>query len=135
MSLAPLIAAPLLVQLHVALGLGALVVGTTRIAWPHPERLDRTLGWSFLVLLGATALSAVLLARPAGSPNLFGVTVGHAFIVVTVVGMAAVVLAARQRKRMRWRNLVTALFAGVLVMAGLFEVTPGRLLHTVLAGG
>lgn len=135
MSLAPLIAAPLLVQLHVMLGLAALAVGAARIAWPHPERLDRTLGWSFLALLAATALSAVLLARPEGSPSLFGVTVGHVFIAVTAVGVAAVVLAARQRKRMRWRNLVTALFAGVLVMAGLFEVTPGRLLHTVLAGG
>jgi uncharacterized membrane protein len=134
-SLSPLLAAPLLVQLHVTLALAALVAGAARVAWPHGERMDRMLGWGFLALLAATAVSAVLLARPAGSPHLFGITVGHLFIAMSGLGLAAAWLTARRRDRMRWRNLVTALFAGVLVMAGLFEVTPGRLLHTVLAGG
>lgn len=134
-TLAPLLAAPLLVQLHVGLGLAALVVGTVRVAWPHPERRDRRLGWTFLALLAATAVTAVLLARPPGTPNLFGLTLGHLFVVGAAIGMGATVLAARKADRLRWRNIVTALFAGVLVMAGLFEVTPGRLLNTVLASG
>ena len=135
MSLGPLLAAPLLVQLHVTLGLAALVTGAARVAWPHRERTDRVLGWSFLALLAATALSAVLLARPAGSPHLLGITVGHLFIAVSGLGLAAAWMTARRRDRTRWRNIVTALFAGVMVMAALFELTPGRLLNTVLAGG
>jgi len=134
-TLAPLLAAPLLVQLHVGLGLAALILGAARIAWPHPERRDRAFGWTFLALLAATTVTAILLARPPGAPNLFGLTLGHLFIFGAAIGIAAAVLAARNAERLRWRNIVTALFAGVLVMAGLFELTPGRLLNTVLAGG
>ena len=135
MSLSPLFEAPLLVQAHVALGLVALTLGAARLAWPHAERAERLLGWSFLAALTATAGSAVLLASPPGAPNLYGVTVGHLFIFATGAGAAAAIRAARRRDRLGWRNIVTALFAGVLVMAGLFELTPGRLLNTVLAGG
>lgn len=135
MSLAPLIGAPLLVQLHVALGLSALLVGGGRIAFPHPERRDRLLGWWFVALLALTAFSALLLSRPPGTPHLFGVTVGHVFVLASAVGVYAAWRFARSPNRLRWRNIVTGLFAGVLLMAGLFELTPGRLLNTVLAGG
>ena len=135
MSLSPLLEAPLLVQAHVAFGLVALALGALRIAWPFGEGVDRTLGWSFLAALLVTAGTAVLLARPSGTPDVLGFTVGHLFIFATVAGMVAAVWAARRRDRLGWRNIVTALFAGVLVMAGLFEVMPGRLLNTVLAGG
>ena len=131
----PLLEAPLLVQAHVAMGVAALLVGGARVGWPHGERVDRALGWSFLGLLIATAATAALLTRPSDTPNLFGVTLGHLFILATALGAAAAVWAARRHERLRWRNIVTALFAGVLVMAGLFELTPGRLLNTVLAGG
>jgi uncharacterized membrane protein len=135
LSLAPLLTAPLLVQAHVALGLLALLVGAVRVAFPHQESADRALGWSFLALLGGTAASAVLLARPAQTPSLFGVTLGHAFVVATLLGLLAAVATSGSKHRLRWRNIVTALFAGVLVMAGLFEVTPGRVMNLVLAGG
>ena len=131
----PLLEAPLLVQAHVALGLAALLMGGARVGWPHGERVDRLLGWSFLGLLIATAATAAQLTPPADTPNVLGVTLGHLFILATALGAGAAVWAARRHDRLRWRNIVTALFAGVLVMAGLFELTPGRLLNTVLAGG
>ena len=135
MSLSPLLQAPLLVQAHVAFGLVALALGALRVAWPHAERTDRVLGWSFLGALLATAGTAALLSRPPGTPDMFGLTVGHLFILATGAGVIAALWAARRRDRLGWRNILTALFAGVLVMAGLFELTPGRLLNTVLAGG
>ena len=135
MSLSPLLQAPLLVQAHVALGLVALALGALRVAWPFVERTDRALGWSFLAALLATAGTAVLLARPSGTPDVMGFTIGHLFIFATGAGVIAALWAARRRDRLGWRNIVTALFAGVLVMAGLFEVMPGRLMNTVLAGG
>ena len=134
MSLAPLLTAPLLVQAHVGLGLAALLLGAARVALPLPERVDRALGWTFLALLAGTAATAVLLARPAGTPDVFGLTLGHAFVVATLIGSLAAVAAARRADRLGWRNIVTALFAGVLLMAGLFELAPGRLLNSVLAG-
>jgi uncharacterized membrane protein len=134
-SLSPLLQASPLVQAHVAFGLVALALGVLRVAWPHAERADRALGWSFLAALLATAGTAVLLARPSGTPDVLGFTVGHLFIFATGAGVIAALWAARRRDRLGWRNIVTALFAGVLVMAGLFEVMPGRLMNTILAGG
>jgi len=123
------------VQAHAGFGLAALVVGAARVGWPHGEAMDRLLGWSFLGLLVLTAASAALLSRPVATPSLLGVTVGHLFILATALGVAAALWAARAHDRLRWRNIVTALFAGVVVMAGLFELLPGRILNTVLAGG
>ena len=134
-SLAPLSTAPLLVQLHVAFGLAAAVAGGARLLWPNSQRADRTLGWLFLATLAGAAATAVLLARPAGTPNLFGLTLGHAFVVATVVGLIAAIRTARHPNGLLWRRIVTALFAGVLVTCGLFELAPGRLMHAVLAGG
>jgi uncharacterized membrane protein len=127
--------APLLVQLHVALGLAALAAGTARVAWPHTQQRDRLFGWTFLGLLAATAVTAIFLAMPAGTPNLFGITLGRLFVVVTAIGLIAAVRTARRPNRLVWRNIVTALFAGVLLTCGLFEMAPGRLMNTVLAGG
>ena len=134
-SLAPLATAPLLVQLHVAFGLAALAAGTARVGWPWPQQRDRLFGWAFLALLAATAATAVFLAVPPGTPNLLGVTLGHAFVAVTGIGLVAAVRTARRPNGLVWRNIVTALFAGVLLTCGLFELMPGRLMNTVLAGG
>lgn len=132
---APLLAAPLLVQLHLAAGLGALLTGAMRLIWPRTDQADVLLGWSFLVLLVFATATAVFLPMPPDSPNLGGVTLGHGFTVFAVLGVAAAVVAARRGNRLVWRKIVTATFAGVLLMAGLFEMLPGRLLNTVLAGG
>ena len=134
-SLVPLLTAPLLVQLHVAFGLAAAAAGAARLLWRGSERADRVLGWAFLATLAPAAATAVLLARPAGTPNLFGLTLGHAFVVATAIGLVAAIRAARDPNRLLWGRIVTALFAGVLLTCGLFELVPGRLMHTILAGG
>lgn len=135
MTLAPLLAAPLLIQLHAALGISALVVGAARLVRPSNDRLNHGLGWTFLALLLLTAGTACLCPTPAGSPNLLGFTPMHGFAVIAVAGAGAAVAAAWRGDELRWRKIVTGTFAGVLLMAGLFEVVPGRLLNTVLAGG
>ena len=134
MSLAPLWSAPLLVQVHVAFGTAAFLVGAVRLLLPCRER-DRRLGWAFLALLVAAALAAVPLDTPPGSPALFGVTVGHAFIFVTAAGVVAALVTARRSDPRRWRNVMAALFAGVVFTCGLFELAPGRVMNAVLAGG
>ena len=134
-QLAPLLTAPLLVQLHVAFGLAAAFVGGARLLWRGSEAMDRRLGWLFLAMLAPAAATAVLLARPPGTPSLFGLTIGHAFVIATAVGLVAALRWARHPNRLVWSRIVTALFAGVLLTCGLFELAPGRLMHTVLAGG
>lgn len=132
--LEPLLAAPMLVQLHAAAGVLALILGAARVAWPFGEPAETALGWGFLVLLVLSAASALLLSPPHGAPNLYGVTPHHGFVVLALAGAGAAVVAARQGHRLGRQRIVTATFAGVLVMAGLFEMAPGRMLNALLAG-
>lgn len=135
LSLAPLLGAPLPVQLHAAAGALALLVGLARLMRHAGESVAEALDWSFLGLLCATALSSLLLPAPLGAPTLWGMTPHHAFTVFALVGTGAAVFAQRQGWRLARRRIVSAAFGGILVMAGLFEVLPGRLLNAVLAGG
>lgn len=134
-SLAPLLGAPPLVQLHAATGALALLTGLARLLWSGREPVECALGWSFLALLVSSAVSSLFLPTPAGALRLLGVTPHHGFAVLALAGAGAAVVAARMGERLARQRIVTATFAGVLLMAGLFEMTPGRLLHTVLAGG
>lgn len=135
LELTPLLAAPLLIQLHVLLGVSAFLVGGARLIQLDNDGMDHVLGWTFLVLLLLTAASALLIPMPAGSPNLMGLTPMHGFAAFALAGAGAAVVAAHQNDRLRWRKIVNATFAGVLLMAALFEVLPGRMLNSVLAGG
>ena len=133
-SLAPLLAAPPLVQLHAAAGLLALVLGAARLIWTEDERAERALGWGFLTLLVLAAVSALFLTPPAGGANVYGVTPHLGLAVLALAGAGAAVVAARQGHRLGRQRIITATFAGVLLIAGLFELAPGRMLHTMLAG-
>jgi uncharacterized membrane protein len=132
--LAPLLAAPAPVQLHAAAGVLALVLGVARLAWAQEERTERSLGWGFLGFLMLSAVSALFLSPPHGALSLFGLTPHHGFAILALAGSCAAVVAARQGRRLGRQRIVTATFVGVFLMAGLFEMAPGRMLHTVLAG-
>ena len=132
--LAPLLGAPALVQVHVAAGALALLLGAVRLVWSNDERLERSLGWGFLGFLVLAAVSALFLQRPDGAFNLYGVTPHHGFAFLALAGAGAAVVAARQGHRLGRQRIVTATFAGVFLMAGLFEMAPGRMLHAILAG-
>jgi uncharacterized membrane protein len=135
MNLAPLLGAPPLVQLHAATGTLALITGVARLVWSYREPVERALGWSFLAFLVASAVSSLFLPTPDGALRVMGVTPHHGFAVLALAGAGAAVVAARMGERLARQRIITATFAGVLLMAGLFEMTPGRMLHTVLAGG
>lgn len=133
-ALEPLLAAPAWVQLHATAGILALLVGAARLVWSQDERTERSLGWGFLGFLVLAALSALFLAPPQSAVSLCGVTPHHCFAFLALAGTGAAVVAARRGCRLGRQRIVTATFAGVFLMAGLFEMAPGRMLHTVLAG-
>lgn len=133
-SLEPLLAAPTLVQLHATAGVLALLLGALRLIWFSGARAEPALGWGFLALLVLASVSALLLPLPSGAPNLYGVTPHHGFVVLALAGAGWAVLAAHRGDQLRRQRVVTATFAGVLLMAGLFEMAPGRMLNAVLAG-
>lgn len=131
MSLAPLLAAPLAVQLHAAGALAALGIGVAQLALPKGGARHRALGWAWVLLMAATALSSFFISGlrwwgPFGPIHLLS-----AFTLVSLVGA---VQAARRRNMARHRRIMQLLFWLALVGAGLFTLLPGRIMGQVVFG-
>ncbi|MGE0719502.1 MAG: hypothetical protein AB7P02_28935, partial [Alphaproteobacteria bacterium] len=58
MTLAPLNAAPLVIQLHAWAAMGAFALGLVQLVAPKGTLPHRTLGWIWVVLMAVVAVSA-----------------------------------------------------------------------------
>ena len=110
MSLAPLLNAAPAIQLHAFAALAAFGLGAVQLAAPKGTLPHRTLGWIWAVLMVIVA--------------------GSSFWIHELLA----VLHARRHRVGRHRNAMIAIFAGALVVAGLFTLMPGRIMHAVVFG-
>ncbi len=130
MSLRPLLQAPLLFQIHAFLALAALALGTVQLAAPKGTLPHRTLGYAWVAIMAAIALSSFgirVLAQGAFS-------FVHVISVFTLAVLPFAVLHARRHRVRRHAIAMVSLFAGALIIAGGFTLVPGRLMHSVLFG-
>lgn len=132
MSLAPLLQAGPTVVLHAVAALAAFVVGLLQIFGPKGTTMHRLLGWCWVLLLAVIAVSSFWIhgLRVIGpfSPI-------HILSIATLVLLPLAVLAARRHRVRTHKRAMIGLFAGALVVAGLFTLLPGRVMHAVLFGG
>jgi uncharacterized membrane protein len=130
-ALEPLAAAPLVVQVHVAAALGALLVGVVQLAGVKGTTRHRVLGWSWVLMMAVVALSSFWIRdiRTFGpwSPI-------HLLSIAALATLPLAVLAARRGSVRRHQRIMTTLFAGALVVAGLFTLLPGRIMSKVVFG-
>lgn len=120
-----------LIALHLASALLALLVGTVVMLRPKGTFSHRRLGWGFVVLLGATALSSVFI-RDHHLPNIAGYTPIHAFTLWTAVFLPLGIWRIRNGRVEGHRRTMKGLFFGACVIAGLFTLLPGRFLGNLL---
>jgi len=130
MSLAPLLAAPLIVKLHAAAALGALLVGIAQLVGAKGTTAHRALGWVWVVLMAAVAISALGVTGADGRYSWI-----HLLIPLVATLLPVAVLAARRHRVLRHRNAMLGLFFGALVITGLFTLLPGRLMGQIVFGG
>ena len=122
--------APLAVLIHLVAVLAAFAIGTVLMAGRKGRTLHRVLGWSFagLMMTGAVASLFIHAINPRGFSPLHLLS-GWTLIILPVA------LAAARRHRVRTHaRIMTGLYLGGLVAAGLFAFMPGRLLWRVLFG-
>ena len=129
MSLAPLLNAAPEIQVHAFAAMAAFGLGAVQIAAPKGTLPHRTLGWVWVVLMLVISGSSFLihgirLWGPWSPIHLLSV------FAPIMVG----VLAARGHSVRTHRITMISIFAGALLLAGLFTLVPGRLMHTVLFG-
>jgi uncharacterized membrane protein len=133
MSLGPLLNAPHVVQFHAFAAIAAFLLGVVQLAAPKGTLPHRTLGWIWVALLLAISGSSFFIY--GDSYRLWrSFSPIHLLSVFTPVMLLLGVLAAR-RHRVRAHGItMVSIFAGALVIAGLFTFVPGRIMHQVVFG-
>jgi uncharacterized membrane protein len=132
MSLDPLLAAPLVVQVHAFAAMAAFVLGLVQLAAPKGTLPHRTTGYVWVGLMLVVAASSFAIH---GIGQWAGFSLIHVLSVMVLVLLPLAVLAARRHRVGTHRRAMIALFAGALVIAGAFTLVPGRIMHRVLLGG
>lgn len=132
MTLAPLLNASSAIQLHAFAAMGAFVLGAVQLAAPKGTIPHRTVGWVWVTLMLTVAVSSFWIQdiRMWGpwSPI-------HILSIFTLIMLPVAVLHARKHRVAHHRGYMIGIFAGALLIAGLFTFVPGRIMHTVLFGG
>jgi len=132
MTLAPLLSASPVVQVHTYAAIAAFALGLVQFAAPKGTLPHRTIGWTWVLLLAVIAISSFWIhgIRMVGpfSPI-------HLLSIFVLVMLPLAVLHARRHRVAAHRKAMTGIFLGALIVAGVFTLVPGRVMHAVVFGG
>jgi uncharacterized membrane protein len=131
MSLAPLLNAAPAIPLHAFAAMAAFVLGIMQFAAPKGTLPHRTVGWVWVLLMALVALSSFWIhqIRLVGpwSPI-------HLLSIFTLVMLPLGVWRAHRHNVTAHRRTMIGIFVGALVIAGLFTLVPGRIMHAAIFG-
>jgi uncharacterized membrane protein len=131
MSLAPLLDAAPAIQLHAFAAMTAFVLGIVQFSAPKGTLPHRTIGGIYVMLMVVVSLSSFwvheLRLWGPWSPI-------HLLSIFTLVMLPLAVWAAHRHAVDYHRRAMTGIFLGALVIAGLFTLVPGRIMHAVALG-
>jgi uncharacterized membrane protein len=131
MSLAPLLQASPVIQIHAAAAMAAFALGLVQFALPKGTTRHRATGWLWVTLMVIVSVTAFFIheLRVWGpwSPI-------HLLAIFTLVMLPLAVLHARNHRVANHKRAMIGIFLGALVVAGLFTFAPGRIMHAVLFG-
>jgi len=122
-----ILAAPPIIQLHIAAALTALAIGTVLLIGIKGTKVHKTLGWVWVVAMALTALSSLFIRQT--NPGSFSLI--HLLSGWTIVALPMAIYAVRRRNLRLHRRMMTGLFVGGLIIAGLLTFLPGRLMWGV----
>lgn len=131
MNLAPLLAAPAAIQIHVAAALGALGLGAFQLAAPKGTISHRVSGWAWAVLVGTAAITSFFIhtLRVWGpwSPL-------HLLSIFTLAMLLRAVWAARRGDVERHRRSMRWMFFAGIVLPAVIAFMPNRIMNRVAFG-
>jgi uncharacterized membrane protein len=132
MTLEPLIAAGPVVETHAFAAILGLGLGALQFAMPKGTPGHRYLGRIWVGLLAFVALSSfgIHIVRQIGPFSWI-----HGLSLLTLGTLAAGIALARMGRIEAHRWTMIGLFAGGLVITGLFTLMPGRVMYRVLFTG
>ena len=131
MTLAPLLAAPAVIQWHAFAALGAFALGAVQLAAPKGTIPHRLFGWIWATLLFVVAVSSFFIheIRLWGDWSPI-----HLIAIFTLVTLPGAVMHARRHRVPNHRWAMISIFTGGLLIAGAFTFLPGRIMHALAFG-
>jgi uncharacterized membrane protein len=130
MSLSPLLQAVPAIPLHAFAAMAAFVLGVVQFAAPKGTLPHRTLGWIWVGLMASVAVSSFWIHQI----RLVGRSPIHLLSIFTLAMLPLAVWKAHRHQVRDHRRIMIFLFSGALVIAGLFTLLPGRIMHAVVFG-
>ncbi len=131
MSLAPLLNAAPAIPFHALAAMSAFVLGVVQFAAPKGTLPHRTIGWIWVGLMMSVAASSFWIhqIRLIGpwSPI-------HLLSIFTLLVVPLGVWRAHRHEIADHSRIMILTFSGALVIAGLFTLLPGRIMHAVVFG-
>mgnify|MGYP000037536414 CR=1 FL=1 len=131
MNWEPLLAASWPIRFHAFAAMGAFALGIVQLAAPKGTLPHRTIGWVWAFLMLVVAVSSfwihdIKLWGP-WSPI-------HFLSIFSLITLPAALYAARVHRVSTHRRAMISLFVGALLIAGIFTLVPGRIMHGVVFG-
>lgn len=111
--------------------MAAFVLGVIQFAAPKGTLPHRTIGWIWVLLMLAVAGSSFWIHKI----RLWGPwSPIHLLSIFTLIMVPLGVWRAHRHRVVDHRRIMIGVFSGALVIAGLFTLLPGRIMHTVVFG-
>lgn len=118
------------VKVHLAAAAGAFGLGLVQLVGPKGTLPHRLLGWIWVALMMAAALSSLFIMEI--NHGVFSFI--HILSGLTIVSLPMAVYAARRHRVAAHRTAMTNLFFGALVVAGVLAFLPGRVMWAMFFG-
>ena len=131
MSLTPLLNAAFPIPFHGLAAIAAFVLGLVQLLAPKGTLPHRTIGFIWVALMLAVSVSAFFIHQI----KLWGPwSPIHLLAIFTLVMLPVAVLLAHRHNVRGHQRAMLGLFAGALLIAGLFTFVPGRIMYHVAFG-
>ncbi|QCI68727.1 DUF2306 domain-containing protein [Phreatobacter stygius] len=131
MTLAPLLAAPVMIQIHAIAALALIPLTLAQFMRRKGGSAHRVLGWSWVVLMAIVAISSFWIH----SIRLIGpFSPIHILSLITLFGLFGAIIARRRGDIARHRRIMMMVTGG-WVAAGLFAFLPGRVMAMMTWAG
>ena len=129
-TLAPILTAPAIVQMHIAGAVAALALGAAVLSLRKGTRVHRRIGWAWIAAMLVVAITSFWITslRPGAFSPI------HLLSILTLVTLPYAVWARRTGRIARHRTAMITLYIS-LVGAGAFTLLPNRLIGRTVFGG
>ena len=132
MTLQPLLSASPAIQMHAFAAMAAFVLGVVQFARIKGDGAHRAFGYAWVGLMLLIAASSFWIHE---LNQWHGFSLIHLLSIWVLFFAPVAVMMARRGKISAHRRSMIGLFAGALIIAGIFTFVPGRVMHAVLFGG